>query len=152
TRMPVVIVTGSGGLIGAECTRFFSRQGYTVVGIDNDMRRYFFGDEASTAWSVARLKEEHKTYVHFDDDIRDKPQIARVFAEYGREIAIVVHTAAQPSHDWAAREPEVDFSVNATGTLNLLEATRKHCPDAVFILTSTNKVYGDRPNFLPLVE
>src|SRR5262249_61865030 len=120
--------------------------------IDTDQERYFFGDERSTAWWVARLKEEPKTYVHSDEDIRDKPRIERVFAEYGRDIAIVVHTAAQPSHDWAAREPDVDFSVNATGTLNLLEATRKHCPDAVFIFTSTNKVYGDRPNYLPLVE
>ncbi len=150
--MPVALVTGAGGLIGAECTRFFSRRGYSVVGIDNDMRRNFFGDEASTAWAVGRLREEHVGYVHFDADIRDRQAMARIFAEYGRDITVVIHTAAQPSHDWAAREPETDFSINATGTINLLEATRKYCSEAVFIFTSTNKVYGDRPNSLPLVE
>jgi CDP-paratose 2-epimerase len=150
--MPVVIVTGAGGLIGAECTRFFSGKGFTVVGIDNDMRRCFFGDEASTAWSVAALKEKCQGYLHFDADIRDVEVINTIFADYSSDIAMVIHTAAQPSHDWASRDPATDFSVNAVGTLNVLEATRRFCPDAIFIFTSTNKVYGDRPNSLPLIE
>lgn len=150
--MAVALVTGSGGLVGAESARFFARQGFTVVGIDNDMRKYFFGDEASTAWSVDQLKCEVGGYRHHAIDIRDMTALDRVFAEYGADIAVVIHTAAQPSHDWAAREPLVDFGVNATGTINLLEAARKHCADAVFIFTSTNKVYGDRPNELPLLE
>jgi len=148
----VVVVTGSGGLVGAESVRFFSQHGFDVVGIDNDMRRYFFGDEASTAWSVNALKSEIPSYRHHTLDVRDVTAIDRVFAEYGADISLVVHAAAQPSHDWASREPLVDFGVNANGTLNLLESTRKHCPSAVFIFTSTNKVYGDRPNALPLVE
>lgn len=150
--MPVVVVTGAGGLIGAECVRFFSRKGFTVVGVDNDMRRYFFGDEASTSWAVAELKEKFRAYRHHDADIRDVKAMEAIFSEYGADIALVIHTAAQPSHDWACREPHTDFSVNATGTLNLLEATRKFAPKAVFIFTSTNKVYGDTPNRLPLIE
>jgi len=150
--MGVAIVTGSGGLVGAESVRFLARQGFTIAGIDNDMRRYFFGDEASTAWSVDQLKAECSGYKHYPLDIRDTESVDRVFAEFGADVKIVVHAAAQPSHDWAAREPLVDFGVNATGTLNVLEATRKHCPDAVFIFTSTNKVYGDLPNGLPLIE
>jgi CDP-paratose 2-epimerase len=150
--MSVVVVTGSAGLIGAEATRFFTAEGFDVVGIDNDMRRIFFGDEASTAWSRRRLEVELKTYRHVDGDIRDATLMDSVFAEYGRAIAAVIHTAAQPSHDWAASDPQTDFAVNANGTLNVLEATRTHCPDAAFIFTSTNKVYGDAANLLPLVE
>jgi CDP-paratose 2-epimerase len=150
--MAVAIVTGSGGLVGAETVRFLARKGFTVVGIDNDMRAFFFGAEASTAWSVAELKDQYPAYHHETTDIRDVAAIEKIFATYGGDVKLIVHTAAQPSHDWAARDPGIDFSVNATGTLNLLEATRKHCPDAVFIFTSTNKVYGDRPNTLPLVE
>lgn len=150
--MPTAIITGAGGLIGAETTRFFHAQGFTVVGIDNDMRKYFFGPEASTRWSVDRLRAELKHFRHVEADIRDEAAMERVFAEYGKDISLVVHTAAQPSHDWAAQEPRTDFTVNANGTLNILEMTRKHCPEAVFIFTSTNKVYGDAPNQLPLVE
>ncbi|MGE0744776.1 MAG: NAD-dependent epimerase/dehydratase family protein [Rhodospirillales bacterium] len=150
--MPVCIVTGSAGLIGAEASRFFAAQGLDVVGIDNDMRQVFFGAEASTAWSRAKLERDVKAYRHVDADIRDADAIEAVFKKYGKDIAVVLHTAAQPSHDWAAREPFTDFTVNANGTLNMLEMTRRHAPDAVFIFTSTNKVYGDRPNFLPLVE
>jgi CDP-paratose 2-epimerase len=150
--MPVAVVTGSGGLVGAETVRFLAHQGFTVVGIDNDMRSFFFGAEASTGWSVAELRDKFAEYRHEAADIRDVGAVERIFATYGRDIKIVVHTAAQPSHDWAARDPALDFSVNATGTLNLLEATRKISPDAAFIFTSTNKVYGDRPNTLPLVE
>lgn len=150
--MSVVIITGSAGLIGAETVDFFAEKGFDVVGIDNDMRRYFFGDEASTAWSRNRLETTLPGYAHVVADIRDERAIDDLFARYGRNVALVVHTAAQPSHDWAAREPFTDFTVNANGTLNVLEATRKHCPDAPFIFTSTNKVYGDAPNRLPLAE
>ncbi len=116
------------------------------------MRAYFFGSGASTAWNVARLGRSIAGYKHFAVDIRDFAAIEKVFGQYGPDIALVVHTAAQPSHDWAAREPITDFAVNATGTLHMLEATRRFCPDAVFVFTSTNKVYGDLPNCLPLVE
>jgi CDP-paratose 2-epimerase len=150
--MNVVIVTGSAGLIGAETVRFFAGKGFFVVGIDNDMRRYFFGDAASTTHRRKALKETIPSYAHHDSDIRDQREMERIFAEYGSDIRAVVHTAAQPSHDWAAKEPNVDFSVNAQGTLVLLEATRKYCANARFIFTSTNKVYGDNPNKLPLVE
>ena len=150
--MSVVIVTGSAGLIGAEAVGFFAEKGFDVVGVDNDMRRYFFGDEASTAWSRERLEKRHPSYSHVTADIRDQDAIDALFARYGASIALVIHTAAQPSHDWAAREPFTDFSVNANGTLNLLEAARRHCPDAPFIFAATNKVYGDTPNALPLVE
>lgn len=150
--MSIAIVTGSAGLIGAETVRFFAAKGLEVVGIDNDMRRYFFGPEASTSWSKEKLRRDVPRYTHFDDDIRDNEAVERIFGHYGKEVAVVIHTAAQPSHDWAAREPMTDFSINANGTLSLLEATRRHCPEAVFIFTSTNKVYGDTPNRLPLIE
>ncbi len=150
--MPIALVTGSAGLIGAETVRFVAGKGLDVIGVDNDMRRYFFGPEASTAPSRAGLESALPTYRHQALDIRDQEGIDALFKRYGQEIALVVHTAAQPSHDWAAREPFTDFGVNAVGTLNLLEATRRHCPEAVFLFTSTNKVYGDAPNFLPLVE
>ncbi|MBL9079569.1 MAG: NAD-dependent epimerase/dehydratase family protein [Planctomycetes bacterium] len=150
--MAVALITGSAGLIGAETVREFSSRGLDVVGIDNDMRRYFFGDEASTAWSRAELQKQLPKYVHEACDIRSEPDLKRIFTRYGKSIAVIVHTAAQPSHDWAAREPHTDFTINANGTLNLLELTRQHCPDAVFVFTSTNKVYGDTPNRLPLVE
>jgi CDP-paratose 2-epimerase len=151
--MNIAIVTGSCGLVGSESVRFFAANGFTVVGVDNDMRQYFFGAEASTAWMRKRLEEElGASYRHETADIRDREAIDRLFATYGGDVKLIIHTAAQPSHDWAAKEVVTDFTVNAVGTLNLLEATRAHCPDAVFIFTSTNKVYGDTPNLLPLVE
>ena len=150
--MTVALVTGSAGLIGAETTRYFSAQGLDVVGVDNDMRSVFFGPSASTRWSRQKLEAEIPGYRHHDVDIRDRAALERIFEHLGRNLAVVIHTAAQPSHDWAARDPETDFSVNANGTLNLLELTRQHAPEAVFIFTSTNKVYGDAPNELPLVE
>jgi len=150
--MSVIIVTGAGGLIGAEAVRFFAAQGKTVVGIDNDMRAYFFGENASTKWAVERLQSQIAGYRHHVIDVRDSAAVARVFAEYQGDVSGIIHAAAQPSHDWAAREPLVDFGVNALGTLNLLEAARRHCPGAAFMFLSTNKVYGDRPNELPLVE
>ena len=151
--MSIAIVTGSAGLIGSEATRHFAKKGLTVVGIDNDMRKEFFGDEASTRWQRQQLQKElGKNYRHIDGDIRDDILMNNLFTEFGKDIQLVVHTAAQPSHDWAARDPHKDFTINANGTLNLLEATRHHAPDAVFIFTSTNKVYGDTPNRLPLIE
>jgi CDP-paratose 2-epimerase len=150
--MSVAVITGAGGLIGAEAARFFSAKGLVVVGVDNDMRAHFFGTGASTRWSWERLKETLAFYTHVEADIRDTAAIEEVFARYGSNISVVIHAAAQPSHDWAAREPATDFTVNANGTLNLLESTRRHCPDAVFIFCSTNKVYGDTPNRLPLEE
>lgn len=151
--MSVVIITGSCGLIGSEAVEFFAQQGLDVIGIDNDMRRYFFGAEASTSWRKQELELRYpQRYEHKNMDIRDFEAIRQIFQHYGRNIRLVIHTAAQPSHDWAAQEPLTDFSINAMGTLHLLEATRLFAPEAVFIFTSTNKVYGDLPNGLPLVE
>jgi len=150
--MNVVVVTGAAGLIGSETVRFFAGKDFQVVGVDNNMRSVFFGAAASTLWQKERLLAEVPGYRHLDADIRDRAAMEALFAEYGSDIRLVVHAAAQPSHDWAARDPHTDFSVNANGTLTVLEATRKHCPQAVFIFTSTNKVYGDTPNRLPLIE
>jgi CDP-paratose 2-epimerase len=149
----VALITGSTGLIGSEATKYFAGLGLDVLGVDNDMRQIFFGPDASTAWNRSRLESEvGAQYRHHDLDVRDRDAIFGVFARYGTAIALVIHAAAQPSHDWAAREPLIDFEINAVGTLNVLEATRRYAPEAIFIFTSTNKVYGDRPNFLPLVE
>ena len=150
--MKTVIVTGAGGLIGSESVEFFCEKGFNVVGIDNDKRAYFFGEEASTKWNIEMLSNKYPNFKNYFIDIRDYEEILKVFKEYDADIELVIHTAAQPSHDWAAKEPITDFSINATGTLNLLEATRETAPDAVFIFTSTNKVYGDTPNNLPLEE
>jgi CDP-paratose 2-epimerase len=151
--MAVAIITGSAGLIGSEAVRYFCGQGLDVVGVDNDMRAKFFGDEASTRWNRERLERDlGSRYRHEQADIRDADAIERIFERYGSAVKLVIHTAAQPSHDWAARDPRTDYGVNAIGTFNMLEAVRKHVPSAVFIFTSTNKVYGDAPNRLPLVE
>ncbi|NCN58626.1 NAD-dependent epimerase [Candidatus Roizmanbacteria bacterium CG22_combo_CG10-13_8_21_14_all_38_20] len=144
------LITGSAGLIGSEAVRFFSRKNYEIFGIDNDMRAYFFGKEASTDWNRKKLEESHLNYKHLSIDIRDEKKIEKVFRQ--NKFDVVIHTAAQPSHDWAAKEPLTDFTINANGTLILLENFRKYAPDGVFIFTSTNKVYGDRPNSLPFVE
>ena len=150
--MSIVLVTGSAGLIGSEASRFFANLGMEVVGIDNDMRATFFGREASTSWNRRALEQDVRAYRHYDLDIRNYSALKTVFETYGADVRLVIHTAAQPSHDWAARDPLTDFSVNANGTLHLLQATRDHCPEAPFIFTSTNKVYGDAPNRLPLEE
>jgi CDP-paratose 2-epimerase len=151
--MAVVLITGSGGLIGSEAALYYGAAGFDVVGVDNNMRSYFFGAEASTRWNRERVANAlKKKYHHFDVDIRDNRGIEKIFKRYQKEIALVIHTAAQPSHDWAAKEPFTDFSVNATGTLVMLESLKRFCPQAVFIFTSTNKVYGDEPNRLPLIE
>src|SRR5437879_5812616 len=150
--MATVIVTGSAGLIGSETARRFGRDGVGVVGIDNDMRSQFFGAEASTKKIRDDLIANVRGYEHHDLDIRDSLAVTNLFKEHRCNIEAVVHTASQPSHDWAARDPQTDFTINANGTLNLLEAARKFCPEAPFIFTSTNKVYGDTPNQLPLRE
>lgn len=145
------LVTGSAGLIGSESVKFLVDKGYTIVGIDNNMREYFFGVEASTDWNRQALEKQfQENYIHNNIDIRDNEAVEKIFKKYSFEI--IIHTAAQPSHDWAAKEPFTDFSVNANGTLVLLENFRLHAPAATFIFTSTNKVYGDTPNYLPLVE
>lgn len=150
--MNIAIVTGSAGLIGSEAVSFFSSKFDLIVGIDNNFRARFFGENASVEWNRIRLEKEISNYEHHAVDIRDFNDLDTIFSKYGKDIKLIVHTAAQPSHDWAAREPLTDFTVNANGTLNLLEQTRLHAPEAVFIFTSTNKVYGDNPNRLPLVE
>ncbi len=145
-----ILVTGSAGLIGSESVRWFCERGFFVVGVDNDMRRYFFGAEASTQWNRRQLEDKYKNYTHYAIDIRDNTQLENLFSKYNFDL--IIHTAAQPSHDWAAKEPITDFTINALSTLLLLEQTRKHCPEAAFIFTSTNKVYGDSPNRLPFRE
>ncbi len=150
--MKTVIVAGAAGLVGSESVRFLAGKGFRVIGIDNDMRRYFFGDSASTRWMLDELTGTIPNFENHNADIRDYASVSSIFEANASDIALVIHSAAQPSHDWAAREPMTDFTVNANGTLNLLEATRLHAPQAVFIFTSTNKVYGDTPNRLPLVE
>lgn len=151
--MPTAIVTGSGGLIGSESVQHFARAGYDVVGLENDMRARFFGPSASTSHTTERLQRElGGSFRSLSIDIRDATAVERAFAEVAASLELVIHTAAQPSHDWAASDPQTDFAVNANGTLNLLEATRRHAPGATFIFCSTNKVYGDLPNQLPLIE
>jgi CDP-paratose 2-epimerase len=150
--MKIALITGSSGLIGGESVEFLAPKFDLVIGIDNDMRSYFFGEESSTNWNQQRLIEKFQNFHPKNVDIRSYEELKGIFQEYGNEIDLIIHTAAQPSHDWAVKEPITDFTVNATGTLNLLELTRLFCPKATFIFTSTNKVYGDTPNFLPLVE
>jgi CDP-paratose 2-epimerase len=150
--MTTAIITGSNGLIGGESARLFHEKGFDIIGIDNDMRAYFFGKNSSTGKNREKIKKDLKNYTHHNIDIRNFDKISKIFSKHKNDIKLVIHTAAQPSHDWAAKEPFTDFTVNANGTLNMLEATRQFCPEAVFIFTSTNKVYGDRPNYLPIIE
>ena len=150
--MSIILVTGCSGLIGNSSVRYFHDKGYTVVGIDNDMRSYFFGKESSTSLVTKELKDNYRNFTHFSADIRDVTAISKIFKFYGNDIKAIIHTAAQPSHDWAAKEPMTDFTVNAVGTMVLLEQYRKECPKASFVFTSTNKVYGDTPNFMNLSE
>jgi CDP-paratose 2-epimerase len=145
--MKTVIVTGSYGLIGSEVCRFYDKLGFRIIGIDNDMRKYFFGESTKE-----KVNNNFNNYIHYDVDIRNYNDLLKIFSDYSTDISLIVHTAAQPSHDWAAKEPITDFTVNALGTLNLLECTRLFCENATFIFTSTNKVYGDTPNNLPLIE
>ena len=145
-----VLVTGSNGLIGSEAVAYFDRLGAETVGVDNNMRRTFFGADGDTRWNQARLERESRRFTHTELDVRDRDGVLKLLE--GSPFDLIVHCAAQPSHDLAARMPFEDFDVNAVGTLNLLEATRRHRPDAVFVLMSTNKVYGDSPNEKPLKE
>ncbi|MFI5219116.1 MAG: NAD-dependent epimerase/dehydratase family protein [Bacteroidia bacterium] len=150
--MKIALITGSSGLIGGESVEFFTNKFDIIIGVDNNMRSYFFGPDGSTEWNKNRLLQKISNLDHNDIDIRDYAILEKIFTKYGSDIKLIIHAAAQPSHDWAAKEPLTDFGVNATGTLNLLELCRKYCSNAVFIFTSTNKVYGDNPNFLPLTE
>ncbi|MFA4981733.1 MAG: NAD-dependent epimerase/dehydratase family protein [Candidatus Omnitrophota bacterium] len=151
--MKSILITGSAGLVGSESALHFASKGHTIIGIDNDMRAKFFGPDASTRWSLRNLQKElGGRYSHFNVDIRDKKKLGEIFKSRYRNIKAIIHTAAQPSHDWAARDPETDFSVNAVSTLNLLELARRYCPETPFVFMSTNKVYGDLPNRLPLIE
>lgn len=150
-KQKFALITGSCGLIGSESVRLYIKQGFTVVGIDNDMRKYFFGKEGSTHRVKTELQKEYKhAYIHVSADIRNEEKIETVFKTYPFDV--IIHTAAQPSHDWAAGAPVVDFSINAYATVLLLEKYRTHCPQGVFIFTSSSKVYGDTPNTLPFVE
>jgi CDP-paratose 2-epimerase len=144
----ICLVTGSAGLIGSESCYFFKDKGYKIVGIDNDMRSYFFGENSSTSKSLNLIKKNIQNYTHFDVDIRNYDELLKIFLTYSSDIELIIHTAAQPSHDWAAKEPLTDFTINSLGTMNLLELTRLYCPKSTFIFTSTNKVYGDNPNKL----
>ena len=150
--MKIAVVTGSAGLIGSQACDFFSNKGYKIIGIDNDMRAYFFGESSSTKDSLESIKSKINDYEHYNIDIRDYQKLNEVFSKYSSDIDIVIHTAAQPSHDWAANEPLTDFGINATGTINMLEVTRLNCSNATFIFTSTNKVYGDTPNKSPYIQ
>jgi CDP-paratose 2-epimerase len=149
--MTVAIVTGASGLVGSETVRFLHDKGMDVIGIDNNLREYFFGSDGSTRWQTEKLIRSLRRYRQLDLDIRNQEAIFRLL-QGERDIELVVHCAAQPSHDWAAKEPLTDFTVNAYGTMVMLEATRLYAPEAVFIFVSTNKVYGDSPNHLPLIE
>jgi CDP-paratose 2-epimerase len=148
----ICLITGSAGLIGSESVGFFSSRFDKIIGIDNNLRAYFFGDNASTEWNKKQFEYTYGNYFHYGTDIRNYAEMEKIFKKYSSDIQLIIHAAAQPSHDWAANEPITDFTVNANGTLNMLELTRQYCPKAVFIYTSTNKVYGDTPNNLPLVE
>lgn len=143
--MNTVLITGSNGLIGSECVNFFLKKGFKVLGVDNNLRCYFFDLEP-------KISIIESNYTHFDVDIRNYNDMEKIFSDYSNDITCIIHTAAQPSHDWAVREPFTDFNVNVTGTLNLLELFRKYCNKSVFIFTSTNKVYGDKSNMINFVE
>ena len=149
--MKICIVTGSNGLVGSESVNFFLKKSFKVIGIDNNLREYFFGKDGSTTW-LKKQNIKKKNFIHINADIRDKSKLTKIFQKYKSNIKVIIHAAAQPSHDWAIKEPHTDFTVNANGTLNLLELTRNFCNKARFIDESTNKVYGDNPNKLPLVE
>ena len=146
----VIVITGSLGLVGMETSIFFSKKNYKVIGIDNNMRNYFFGK--SVLKNRKYLEENYKNYNHNLIDIRNKKKINELYQYHNKNIILTIHCAAQPSHDWAAKEPHTDFEINANGTLNLLEAQKKNCPNSTFIFMSTNKVYGDASNFLKFVE
>ncbi len=150
--MNFALITGSCGLVGSESSLFFAKKNFKILGIDNNSRKFFFGKDGDVTWVKNNLKKSIKSYNHLNIDIRDYSALKNIFSKYKKNIKIIIHAAAQPSHDWARNNAFVDFDINAKGTLNLLELTKKFCPNAPFIYMSTNKVYGDNPNFLPLIE
>ena len=150
--MSIVIITGANGLVGSEAVSFFSKKKYTVIGIDNNLRKFFFGEDGSTSWIKRKIIKENKNYIHHNIDIRNSQALDKLFKRYKNNISLIIHCAAQPSHDYGKNYPKIDFNVNATGTLNLLELTKKYCPNSPFIFMSTNKVYGDNPNKLKILE
>ena len=150
--MSVVIITGSSGLVGSEAVDFFCKKGFDVIGIDNNLRKFFFGVDGSNKWVTNNLKKKNKNFIHFNVDIRNSSKLEKIFKKYKKNISLIIHCAAQPSHDYGKDHPIIDFNVNATGTLNLLELTKKICPNSPFIFMSTNKVYGDNPNQLKIYE
>ena len=150
--MSLVIITGSTGLVGSEAVNFFSDKGFDVIGVDNNLRKFFFGKDGSTIWVKNKLLKRNKNFKNLNIDIRNYEKLKKIFKRYSRNISLIIHCAAQPSHDYGKNFPIIDFNVNATGTLNLLEATKKYAPDAPFIFMSTNKVYGDNPNNLKILE
>jgi len=150
--MSVVIITGSSGLVGSESVEFFCKKGFDVVGIDNNLRNHFFGKDGSTIWVKKKLLNKHKNFKSNNIDIRNFNSVEKIFKKYKKNISLIIHCAAQPSHDYGKKFPILDFNVNATGTLNLLELTKRYCPDSPFIFMSTNKVYGDNPNKLKIIE
>ena len=150
--MSLAIITGSSGLVGSEAVNFFCDKGFDVIGIDNNLRKFFFGKDGSTTWVKSKLIKRNKNFKNFNIDIRNNESLKKIFKKYSKRISVLIHCAAQPSHDYGKNYPVIDFNVNATGTLNLLELTKIYCPDAPFVFMSTNKVYGDNPNKLKLVE
>ena len=150
--MSIILITGSNGLVGSEAVNFFSRKGYKVVGIDNNLRKFFFGADGSTTWLRKKIIKENSNYEHLNIDIRNYQNLRKLFKKYKKNISLIIHCAAQPSHDYGKNFPKIDFNVNATGTLNLLELTKEFCPESPFIFMSTNKVYGDNPNNLKIIE
>ena len=150
--MSIVIITGANGLVGSEAVSFFSKKKYTVIGIDNNLRKFFFGEDGSTSWIKRKIIKENKNYIHHNIDIRNSQALNKLFKSYKNDISLIIHCAAQPSHDYGKNYPKIDFNVNATGTLNLLELTKKYCLNSPFIFMSTNKVYGDNPNKLKILE
>ena len=150
--MSVVIITGATGLVGSEAVNFFCKKGFDVIGIDNNLRKFFFGKDGSTLWVKNKLIKSNKKFKNYSVDIRNFNNLKKIFKKYSRNISLIIHCAAQPSHDYGKNYPVIDFNVNATGTLNLLELTKNYCPEAPFIFMSTNKVYGDNPNKLKIVE
>ena len=150
--MSIALITGSCGLVGSESVEFFSNKGFEIIGIDNNLRQHFFGKDASVIWQKKKLTKKYKKYKHFNTDIRNYNGLKKIFQKFKKNIKIIIHCAAQPSHDYGKNFPVIDFNINATGTLNLLELTKIYCPNANFIFMSTNKVYGDNPNKLNIIE
>ena len=150
--MNIALITGSCGLVGSESSIFFSKKKFKIFGIDNNTRKFFFGKDGDIGWIKKNLKRNIPNYTHLNIDIRNFSALKNIFSKNRKNIKVIIHAAAQPSHDWAKNEPFIDFDINAKGTLNLLELTKRYCPNAPFIFMSTNKVYGDNPNKLPLIE